>query len=311
MTIQGGKEMNKLLKISMPALLILGLMLGTGCAAKGPEAVMAPPAPEVAPYAESAAPLPPGMMKESTDEYRTGGGEYGESGIDRKIVKTGYLTLEVDDTVEAMNGVAAVAKELGGYVVSSNKHEDDSTTYGRVSIRVPAERFDEAFDRLRKLAIDVPYENTDSRDVTEEYTDLEAQLRNLEATEAQYLALLDKAETVEDILNVQRELSHVRGEIERIKGRMQYLERTSDMSLIEVNLQETKPLGQTGWTALQTLKSAARGLITFGRVLGDVAIWLVIFCPIWIPIVVLVLFLRRRRKAKAQISNKPTREQST
>ena len=292
MSSQGGKEMNKLLKISMPALLILGLMLGTGCAAKGPEAVMAPPAP---------AP-PPGMMKESTDEdeYRTGGGEYGESGIDRKIVKTGYLTLEVDDTVEAMNGVAAVAKELGGYVVSSNKHEDDSTTYGRVSIRVPAERFDEAFDRLRKLAIDVPYESTDSRDVTEEYTDLEAQLRNLEATEAQYLALLEKAETVEDILAVQRELSHVRGEIERIKGRMQYLERTSDMSLIEVNLQETSPLGGTGWNALETFKSAISGLVTFGKVLANIAIWLVIFCPIWIPIIFLIRFLRRRRKAKAQ-----------
>lgn len=285
MTIQGGKEMNKLLKISMPILLILGLLVA-GCA-QAPEAVVAPP-----PQAEEA--------YSKTYQYRTGEGEYDEAGIDRKIVKTGYLTLEVDNTVEAMNGVAAVAKELGGYVVSSNKHEDDSTTYGRVSIRVPAERFDEAFDRLRKLAIAVPYENTDSRDVTEEYTDLEAQLRNLEATEAQYLALLEKAETVEDILAVQRELSYVRGEIERIKGRMQYLERTSDMSLIEVNLQETKPLGQTGWTALQTLKSAARGLITFGRVLGDVAIWLVIFCPIWIPIIFLIRFLRRRRKAKAQ-----------
>jgi hypothetical protein len=288
--------MNKLLKISMPILLILGLLVA-GCA-QAPEAVVAPP-----PQAEEA--------YSKTEQYRTGGGEYGESGIDRKIVKTGYLTLEVDDTVEAMNGVAAIAKELGGYVVSSNKHEDDSTTYGRVSIRVPAERFDEAFDRLRQLAIAVPYENTDSRDVTEEYTDLEAQLRNLEATEAQYLALLDKAETVEDILNVQRALSDVRGEIERIKGRMQYLERTSDMSLIEVNLQETSPLGGTGWNALETFKSAISGLVTFGKVLANIAIWLVIFCPIWIPIIFLIRFLRRRRKAKAQVSNKPTREQST
>jgi hypothetical protein len=289
MTIQGGKEMNKLLKISMPALLILGLMLGTGCAAEGPEAVMAPPAP--APQTEDAA--------SKTEQYRGGEGQAYEADIERKIVKTGYLTLEVDDTVEAMNGVAAIAKELGGYVVSSNKREDDSTTYGTVSIRVPAERFDEAFDRLRKLAIAVPYENTDSRDVTEEYTDLEAQLRNLEATEAQYLALLEKAETVEDILNVQRALSDVRGEIERIKGRMQYLERTSDMSLIEVSLQETKPLGATGWSASETFKSAVRGLITFGKVLANIAIWLVIFCPIWIPIIFLIRFLRRRRKAKA------------
>ena len=278
--------MNKLLKISMPTLLILGLLLATGCAA----------APEMA----SPAPSPQEMIK-STDEGRsyTGGGGYNETGIDRKIVKTGHLTLEVDSIAKAMDNITGVASDLDGYVVSSNKHEDDNRTFGRVSIRVPADRFDEAFNRLRQLAVTVPYENTESRDVTEEYTDLESQLHNLEATEAQYLALLDKAKTVEDILKVQRELSNVRGEIERIKGRMQYLERTSDMSLIEVNLQETKSLGTTGWSAWETLKSAAGGLITFGKVLANIAIWLVIFCPIWIPIIFLVRFLRRRRKAKA------------
>ena len=287
--------MNKLIKISIPLLLIPGLVLGAACAGEAPETAMAPLPPETAPP-------PPGMMKESADEseFYRGGGEPDQAGTERRIVRTGYLTLEVDSVVEAMDKVAGLAKELAGYVVSSNKHEDDGAVYGRVSIRVPVERFDEAFNRLRQLAVNVPYESTEGRDVTEEYTDLEAQLRNLEATEAQYLALLEKAETVEDILAVQRELSNVRREIERIKGRMQYLERTSDMSLIEANLQETKPLGQTGWNALQTLKSAARGLISFGKILADVGIWLVIFCPIWIPILVLVLFFRRRRrKAKA------------
>ena len=242
----------------------------------------------------------PGEAYSGTEQYRTGEGEFGETGIDRKLVKTGQLTLEVDDIVEAMDSVAGIAGELDGYVVSSSKHERENRVFGHVSIRVPAERFDEAFDRLRQLAVDVPYENTESRDVTEEYTDLEAQLRNLEATEAQYLALLEKAETVEDILAVQRELSNVRGQIERTKGRMQYLERTSDMSLIEVSLQETKPLGATGWSASETFKSAVRGLIAFGKVLANIAIWLVIFCPIWIPIIFLIRFLRRRRKAKAQ-----------
>ena len=284
--------MNKLFKISMPILLILGLVLATGCAAAPP------PMPEEAPPYPSVSPPAPEKGYFDEDQSRPSGGEYTEATVDRKIVKTGYLTLEVEDIVEAMDEVAGIAGELNGYVVSSNKHEDDDRISGRVSIRVPAERFDEAFDRLRQLAVDVPYESTDSRDVTEEYTDLEAQLHNLEATEAQYLALLEKAETVEDILNVQRELSNVRGEIERIKGRMQYLERTSDMSLIEVNLQETKPLGETGWNALETLKSAVRGLIIFGKALANIAIWLVIFCPIWVPI--LIFLLRwRRRKAKA------------
>jgi len=280
--------MNKLLTISMPILLVLGLVLAAGCAAS--ETAVAP-----------SAPAPPPMPEEAYSKTGEYGADEGEAyGVDteRRIVRTGYLTLEVDSVVEATDKVAGLAKELGGYVVSSNKHEDDGAVYGRVSIRVPVERFDEAFNRLRQLAVDVPYESTEGRDVTEEYTDLEAQLRNLEATEAQYLALLEKAETVEDILAVQRELSNVRREIERITGRMQYLERTSEMALIEANLQETKPLGQTGWNALQTLKSAARGLITFGKILADVGIWLAIFCPIWIPILVLVLFFRRRRRKK-------------
>ena len=280
--------MIKLFKISMPLLLILGL-LTAGCGA--PETVVAPPAPAPSPIPEEA--------YSKTGEYGADEGEAYGVNTERKIVKTGYLTLEVDSVVETMGEVTRLAKELGGYVVSSNKHEDEGVVLGRVAIRVPVERFDEAFNRLRQLAVDVPYESTEGRDITEEYTDLEAQLRNLEATEAQYLALLEKANKVEEILKVQRELSNVRREIERIKGRMQYLERTSDMALIEANLQETKSLGETGWSALETFKSAVRGLITFGKVLADIAIWLVIFCPIWIAALVIVFWIRRRRKAKA------------
>jgi PKD repeat protein len=92
---------------------------------------------------------------------------------------------------------------------------------------------------LRKLAVEVSSESTSSKDVTEEYVDLSTKLRNLEATEEQLLKIMEKAETVEDILNVQRELSKTRGEIEQTKGRMQYLERTSATSLIEVNLEQS------------------------------------------------------------------------
>jgi hypothetical protein len=281
---------NKLIKIVIPILLILSLVLTAGCAAK--KAVAPPPTP----------PLPP-AAKEYADRAQSGTVTVETGGdIDRRIVKTGYLTLEVDDIANAIADIAGVAKELGGYVVSSNKQGDKDAIYGRISIRVPAERFNEAFDRLRKLAINVPNESTQSQDVTEEYTDLQAQLRNLEATEAQYLELLKKAETVEDMLAVQRELSNVRREIERVKGRIQYLERTSDMALIEVNLQKTQPLGQPGWSALKTFKSAIRGFTTFGRVLADIAIWLVIFSPVWIIILVVVLYFMRWRKRKVKTS---------
>jgi len=229
----------------------------------------------------------------------SGGGE-----IDRKIVKNGYMTLEVNDIAAAINGITAIANGLNGYVVSSSQRGYPDVTYGQISIRVPSDTFDEALNQLRKLAVNVPSESTNSQDVTQEYTDLQAQLRNLEATEAQYLQILQKAEKVEDILAVQRELSNVRGQIEQIKGRILYIERTSDMALIDVNLQKVKPIGGTAWNALETLKSAARGLVSFGKALADVLIWLVIFSPVWIIILVVVLYFVKWRPRRAKASKK-------
>jgi len=276
--------MNKPLKFLLP-LLISGLVLASACAPAGAPSMPAPTAPE------EAAPWPSEELVE--EKGYPGEGEPDEVTIERKIVKTGYITLEVEEIAETISEVTKVADELGGYVVSSHKSEGEKQVSGSVRIRIPADKFDEAFDRLRQMAINVPYESTEARDVTEEYVDLEARLHNLEATEAQYLALLEKAKTVEEMLKVQQALSNVRGEIERIEGRMKYLERTSDMSLIEVSLEEARGLAEP-WSASAAFKSAVRGLTAFGRGIGTLLIWLGVFCWIWIPI--LVIWLRRRRK---------------
>ncbi|GAI20046.1 unnamed protein product, partial [marine sediment metagenome] len=105
---------------------------------------------------------------------------------------------------------------------------------------VVAEHFNDAIQTMREMAVEVLSEEMWSQDVTEEYVDLSAKLKNLEATEKEYLRLMTKAEKVEDMLDVQRELSETRGQIERTKGRMQYLERTSTTSLIEVRLEQAK-----------------------------------------------------------------------
>lgn len=281
--------MNKPLKFSLPPLLILGLMLTSACAPAGAPPSMPPEIPAPTP-----APAPSEEFRDEDKEYPSTTVP-GEPATERKIIKTGYITLEVADVAETMGKVAEVADELGGYVVSSHKYEEEKKPSGSIRIRVPADRFDEAFDRLRQLAIAIPYESTEARDVTEEYVDLQARLHNLEATEAQYLALLEKAETVEEMLKVQQALSDVRGEIERIEGRIKYLERTTDMALIEVTLRETRGLAEP-WSASAALKSAVRGLTTFGRGLATGFIWLGVFCWVWIPI--LVLWFRRRRRAK-------------
>lgn len=284
--------MNKLFKISIP-LLILGLMLTSACAKAGVPSVPAPaPAPAPAPT-PAPAPMPSEVVSE--DKGYPSEAIPGEAAAERKIIRTGHITLEVEDVAQTMDQVAQVADELGGYVVSSHKREGESKNYGSVTIRVPADRFGEAFDRLRQLAVKVPYENTESRDVTEEYVDLQARLHNLEATETQYLALLEKAETVEEMLKVQQALSNVRGQIEQIEGRIKYLERTTDMALIEVSLEETRKLAER-WSGLDAFKSAVRGLTTFWRGIATGLIWIGVFCWIWIPILVIWL---RRRKAKS------------
>jgi len=283
--------MNKLLKISIPVLLILGLMLTSACASAG-----GPPMPSM-PAMPAPMEMPPLAPEGFVDKGEWTSAVPEEPAVERKIIKTGYITLEVESVVEAMDEVAGVAGELDGYVVSSNKYEHERGISGSVAIRVPAESFEEAFERLRELAINVPQERTQATDVTEEYVDLEARLHNLEATEAQYLALLEKATKVEEMLEVQQALSNVRGQIEQIEGRMKYLERTSDMSLIEVTLNQTKGLlAEPSWSASGAVKSAVRGLTTFGRGLATALIWIGIFCWVWIP--PLVIWLRRRRRAR-------------
>jgi hypothetical protein len=102
--------------------------------------------------------------------------------------------------------------------------------------------------------------------VTEEYVDLQASLENLEATEQQLLVIMEKANTVEDILDVQKELTQVRGEIERTKGRMQYLEQTSSTSLIQVSLQQSSLNIEFSADKRRGLREGEKVRFTVGRI---------------------------------------------
>jgi hypothetical protein len=159
---------------------------------------------------------------------------------ERMIVRTGDIRMVVEDIAVTLDEISDIAEDSGGYVVSSNKWKEDERYVGIISIRVPSELFDETMRAMRELAVEVVYDETSSQDVTEEYVDLEATLRNLEATEEQLLVIMQQAVEVDDILEVQRELTDVRDDIERTKGRMQYLEQTSETSYISVSLTQSK-----------------------------------------------------------------------
>ena len=219
---------------------------------------------------------------------------------ERMIVRNGEMSLVVEDVVAARDEVAQLALRFNGYVVSSRIWGEEQEMRGRISIRVPDDQFEQALAELRELAVRVTSESTSSQDITEEYTDLKSRLKNAEATESQYLTLLEKAK-VEETIRIYELLHQVRREIEQIKGRMQYLERTSSMSLVSVNLEPeatAKPLARAGWSALEALKSAVRGIVIFGQWLGTAAIWLLIFSPVWGAIVG-IIYWRFWRKKKA------------
>ncbi|MFC1893096.1 DUF4349 domain-containing protein [Chloroflexota bacterium] len=243
------------------------------------------------------APMPPPI---SPDRGESATGVTLPSTNERLIIRSGNMSLVVEDVTSSRDEIARLAIGFGGYVVSSQIFGEEQELRGSISIRVPDDRFDQALSELRGLAVRVKSESTDSQDVTEEYIDLQSRLKNAEATESQYLALLEKATDVEDILRVYEHLSQIRREIEQLKGRIQYLERTSSMSLITVHLEPeatAKALVRAGWSVLETFKSAIRGLVTAGQVLGTIAIWLIIFVPVWG--IGLGIFLWRRRRKRS------------
>ena len=184
--------------------------------------------------------MPTSPAPERPGEPANGGGpSLPTTPDDRMVVRSGFVELVVDDVNGASQSIGHIAGTFGGHVVSSSVYQDSGRTFGSVVIRVDANRFDSALSAIRALAVEVARETTSSTDVTEEYIDLSARRRNLERTEQQLLALMEQAGSVEDLLNVQRELSRVRGEIEQLEARIRYLEQTSAMSLIEVFLRES------------------------------------------------------------------------
>jgi len=231
---------------------------------------------------------------------------------ERMVIHTVDLRLIVKDTQASLEAVQSLAGELGGYVASSRTWHTKEQLSASLTLRVPADQLNTALEKLRALALEVDSENISGEDVTQEYVDLEARLRNEEAYEKELLALLtetrERTSRAEDILAVYERLTEVRGRIEQIKGRMQYLENMSAMATITVELipsELMQPITVAGWHPTGTARSAIRALINALQFFVDASIWIVLFglpvlLIIALPLVVLWYVIRwlRRRKRK-------------
>lgn len=287
------------------------LLVLTGCARAARQAVEKPV--EVAIQRDvvierelAAAPAPAPAV--SAKVVYSGAGE--ESVSERMIIRTGNLSLTVGDTAAALEEIKAIANGLGGFVVESNAWRENQQIRAQITVRVPAASFDVAMKQIKGLAKVVEREIISGQDVTEEYSDLDAQLRNLEATEKELRELLtqvrERTGKAEDIMAIYRELTNIRGQIERVKGRMQYLERMTAMATITVSLRPdivAEPIAKTGWRPGATVAAALQRLVRALQLLADLFIQFVLFLlPVLVilalPLAALLLIIRwwRRRK---------------
>lgn len=180
------------------------------------------------------------------------------SAFDRKMVRTIALEMTVGNPVESAVKIQAFAEEMGGYVESSQLSTQGAPS-ATLTIRVPAGKLEEAKAGLRKLAVHVDSEKTDAQDVTKQYVDMDARLRNLRAEEAQYLTIMKSAAKVQDMLDVSEKLSSVRGEIEQQQAEFAALSKQVETVAITIALQAQAQADVMGfhWRPLYQLKLAA------------------------------------------------------
>lgn len=180
-----------------------------------------------------------------------------ESG--RKAVRTSSISMVVQHPSEATERISAIAQRLGGYLVSEDGGGQAATS-GTLNIRVPAARFEEARAEIRKLGLRVESEKVEAQDVTRQYVDQDAGIRNLRAEEAQYLSIMKQASTVKDMLAVTEKLSEVRGEIERQEAEFNALSHQVETVSIAISLRTESEAQVAGlnWRPLYQMKMALR-----------------------------------------------------
>ena len=201
------------------------------------------------------------------------------AGVEQKVIKTGTLSLHMEGVREGVDSIKAKVTEWGGDVTNSNITRYDNSYYGSITVRVPFDKFDAAMSGLKELAIYTESEYTNAENITEAYMDLEARLTNLREEEAQYLAILDKAVTVEGILQVTDYLSTVRYEIESAEGQLKYYDTNVDYSTITLTLTEDESVeaAQETWKPKSTFNEAISDWVGFLQEITDTVIYLAIF----------------------------------
>jgi len=218
----------------------------------------------------------------------------------RLVITNSYLSLQVSKVAAVQKQVIKKAEELGGYMVNSSIENPSDVASATVTVRIPSKQLENALQYYRSLSIKVISENLQGDDVTDQYVDFAAQLKTYEKTKTIFEQMLDKAINVQDILQIQREIINVQASIDSIKGQQDYLEKNAEMAKITLYLSTDElalPYAPTDtWRPSVIFKQAVRSLVGTVRRIGSLAIWIGVYAIIWVPILLIVLYIRRKRR---------------
>lgn len=224
----------------------------------------------------------------------------------RLVVQESSMSMVVSNVRQTSDKIIDYAKSSDGFMVSTSLTNPEEAPFATVVIRLPSDKLRTALDFFRSLGIRVTSENILGTDVTDQYVDIQARLTTLEKTKAKFEEIMTKAIQVQDILEVQRELINLQDQIDSLKGQQQYLEQTARLAKMTVYLSTDEfalPYAPTNQFRPEVIfKQAVRSLVGNLRNFAGMAIWVVVYSVIWVPVGVIIYFVWRKRK---QILDKP------
>lgn len=251
-------------------------------------------------------------MAASNDSYQT-------TNSGKKIIKSSSLELEVSNTEKMANTVRNMVGTYKGYVENFYSYSDGqgAMTYN-FSIKIPADKFYTAIDSFKKLGR-VLSENYRSSDVTEQYSDIENELKNLIARRDRLRKLMEtKTDNLKDIIEVDRELSRVQNQVENLVRRKRNMEKSVNYSSLNITLKQKvqiKDITQDKWSLGGSVKFYINALISFGQWLFDKVVFLSIFAPVWVLITAgyfvtkrVSIYRKNKNNKKADLTNTESEE---
>jgi hypothetical protein len=193
--------------------------------------------------------------------------------VELMIIKNANMNIQVADFFLASQKIEAFASKYSGYVSNSNLNSDSNNRQsGTITIRVPEIYYDAVVAELNLLG-NVESKRASGEDVTEQYIDLESRKNNLEQYERRLVSMYKEADTFDELKWIESELSRVRVEIERVKGRERYIDNKAEMSTITVYIYEKKAIVEQ-WGVWTAMKNALNHSISTLKWMIEVAGWL-------------------------------------